>query len=568
LEGALIVQKGSNTSSTLLKGAAILGLAALISKVLGSIYKIPFQNIAGDGAYGIYSIVYPIYILILFAATAGLPITVSKLVSERLVEHDYIGAKRIFRLSAIVMSLTGLILFLFLYFGAEWIAYLTGDSQTALSIRSVSFALLVVPVMAAMRGYFQGHQNMVPTGVSQVYEQIVRVATMLTITYWFVQIDWSGSGWSKDAWTAAGATFGAVSGSIAGLGVMMYYWWRQRKSLENNQSGHLDGNKSEFATMSNRRLMKIIFALALPILLGSIVLPILNIVDTFTLPRLLQWGAELSEDQAREWLSYYYRGLPLVQFVAMFASSLAVALVPSIAEAYARKQQDAIMLRTHLALRLTLLIGLPASVGLAILAEPINIMLFKTNDGTLAMAILAFTTLFSTLNIISSAILQGLGAVFIPAKNLLVAAITKAVLNIALIGPLGIEGAAIASVTAFAVATVLNLIAIQRLTGVSFSFLSFVYKPMLSIVAMSTVLLSLMYGLNFLLTGLLGSVRLEQTVVSLSSVFVGAIVYGVALFRSGAVGRTDLESVPRLGKRLLPLLVRLKLLPLSEQKGV
>lgn len=217
------MEKEASTSSTLLKGAAVLGAAALISKVLGSIYKIPFQNIAGDEAYGIYNMVYPVYILILFASTAGLPITVSKLVSECVIHKDYDGAKRVFRVAAWIMSFTGFILFLILFFGADYIAYMIGEKGTALAIRSVSFALLIVPFMAAVRGYFQGLQDMVPTGVSQVYEQLVRVATMLMLTYWFVQLDWSQTSWTKDDWTAAGATFGAVTGSIAGLLVMLYY---------------------------------------------------------------------------------------------------------------------------------------------------------------------------------------------------------------------------------------------------------------------------------------------------------------------------------------------------------
>jgi PST family polysaccharide transporter len=549
------VEKATSTGSKLLKGAAVLGLAALISKVLGSIYKIPFQNIAGDGAYGIYNMVYPIYILILFAATAGLPITISKLVSERLVEGDYSGAKRIFRVSATIMTGTGIILFLVLFFGAEWIAYLNGDSQITLAIRSVSFALLIVPVMAAMRGYFQGLQNMVPTGMSQVYEQMVRVTTMLVITYWFVQMDWSGSAWSKDAWTAAGATFGAVTGSVAGLLVMFYYWWKHRSEIQITSN-----YTSEFSSMPTLRLIKIITSLALPILLGSVVLPILNIVDTFTMPRLLQWTGNMGEKEARDLFSYYYRGQPLVQFIAMFASSLSVALVPSIAEAFARKQHQVIAARTGIAMRLTLLIGLPASVGLAILAEPINIMLFKTNDGTTAMAILAFTTLFSTLNIISAAILQGLGAVSVPAKNLFLAVIAKGLLNVLLIGPWGIEGAAAASVLAFALATVLNLISITKLTGFSFSVRAFLFKPFQSISVMSIVLLILLLGLNGLMAGIDWNKRTEQTIVSLISVFFGIIVYGFALFRLGAIQRSDLESMPRLGNRLIPWLERLRLI--------
>ncbi len=155
----------------LIRGVAILGLAAAISKLLGTLQKIPLQNLAGDEAYGIYSAVYPFYVLVLFLATAGLPAAVSKLVSEQAALGNWREARRIYRLSSYLLTGTGIAAFLFLYAGAGLIASWIGSAQAEQALRSVSFALLIVPLMAASRGYYQGLQNMIPTAVSQVVEQ-------------------------------------------------------------------------------------------------------------------------------------------------------------------------------------------------------------------------------------------------------------------------------------------------------------------------------------------------------------------------------------------------------------
>ncbi|GAA0353507.1 putative polysaccharide biosynthesis protein [Bacillus horti] len=541
---------GQDKTKLLLKGTAILAIAALLSKMLGVVYRIPYQNITGNLGFYVYQQVYPLYSLLLILATAGFPIAVSKLVAERLALGDQEGAKRVFRVSTVVLSLTGVFFFLLLYFTAPVIAGYMEDERLIMPIRSVSYALLVVPVMAAIRGYFQGHQNMIPTAVSQIVEQIIRVVTILALSYWFIQNSYD------EYYAGAGAVFGAFTGAVAALLVLLLFWKRVKKTTQETVK---EGQQTKvFEQESAWVLMKKILYLAIPICLGAMVLPLFQLVDAFSFVKILinsGWEAELS----RELKGIFDRGQPLVQFAAFFATALSLALVPSISEAHARKDTGLIAARSEIAMRLTLFIGLGASFGLATLAGPVNIMLYKTDEGTTALAILAFTTVFSTLGITSGAILQGLGQVIIPARNLFIGVIVKTILNILLIPIWGIEGAAAATVAAYAVATILNLIALYQYTGLQVSFNKFFSKPVFAVLAMTLFVWLSMKGLSLGLANIISHERLLYSFVALVAVLIGVAVFGVALLRFGAVTKEELVNIPKINK-LIPILQRLKLL--------
>jgi PST family polysaccharide transporter len=537
---------GQEKTKLFLQGTAILAAAALISKLLGVIYRIPYQNITGNMGFYVYQQVYPLYSLLLILATAGFPIAVSKLVAERLALGDRDGAKRVFKISVLTLSITGVLFFIVLYGSAPLMASWMEDERLILPLRSVSFALLVVPVMAAIRGYFQGHQNMVPTAISQVVEQMVRVATILILSYWLIHNQY-------DAYYAgAGAVFGAFTGALSALFVLLFFW--------NNvqQKDRLVEQTEAFEQESVWVLMKKILSYAIPICLGAIVLPLLQLVDSLSVVKMLIYsgGEELF---SRELKGIYDRGQPLIQFAAFFAAALALALVPSIADAHARKDKELIAARAEIAMRITLFIGLAASCGLAILAKPVNVMLYKTDEGTLTLAVLAFTTIFSTLGVASAAILQGLGHVRLPARNLFIGVIVKTILNILLIPVWQITGAAVATVLAYGVATLLNLLALRQYTEIQLSLKVFFAKPLLAVVSMSISVWFVMEGLLFALHGIIPHERLYFTAVSLISVFVGASVYGLALLRFGAITRAELIFIPKV-KKLVPLLDRMKIL--------
>ncbi|WDM27426.1 putative polysaccharide biosynthesis protein [Paenibacillus mucilaginosus] len=531
----------------LLQGAALLGLAAIISKLIGTLQKIPLQNLAGDTVFGIYNAVYPLYTMILFLATAGFPLVVSKFVSESAALKRDEEAVRVLRVASGVLSGTGLLCFTLLYLGAEQLGSWMGAAQAAPAIRSVSFALLLVPVLSALRGYYQGYGDMAPTAWSQVGEQIVRVLTMFGLLMAFL---WIGAGPET---IAAGATFGSVAGAAAGLLMMLLYWRRGRSSRR-------AGRKS-LVWREDLALARRIAMYALPLCLGSIAMPILTLVDSFTVPRLLR-GAGYDETGALYQFGLYNHGLPLVQLVAMIASSMTAALVPAIAEAAGSGDRALLRQRAGTALRLAWMIGLPAAAGLALLAGPFNLMFYKSTEGTPAMAVLSLTALLSVLNIAGSSVLQGLGAVRAPALYLLLAAGVKVAANVLLVPRFGIDGAAWAAVAAYALAGGLALAHALRAAGVPAAGGRGAMKAVLATAFMAAGLLAVTHGAAPLLAQPAGAPapRAAATAVALGGVAAGALVYALAVLRLGAVTAAELEAAPSLAQKPLRLLRRLRLL--------
>ncbi|MEI0736690.1 polysaccharide biosynthesis C-terminal domain-containing protein [Paenibacillus sp. JTLBN-2024] len=203
---------------------------------------------------------------------------------------------------------------------------------------------------------------------------------------------------------------------------------------------------------------------AIPICLGALAISLVNLADTFTMPRLLKSGGA-GEAGAMVQFGIYNRGMPVVQLVTMLATSLSVLFIPALAEAKATGDKKLIAERCRLSLRWFWLIGMAASIGIAVLAEPINIALYEDGTGTGVIRWIAFTAAGSALSIISAALLQGLGIVKAPALHLLAAAAAKALLNLLLVPQLGITGAAIASVAAHFLAAALNIALLARTAG-------------------------------------------------------------------------------------------------------
>lgn len=220
--------KQLSSGTRLLQGAFILGLAAIISKIIGAFQKIPLQNLGGDGVFGIYNTVYPLYMLIITLAAAGLPLAVSKFVAEQQALGQGAESRRIIRISSMLLAGLGFITAIVMYASAPWIATLIGNQHVIPSIRAASLALLCVPLMTGLRGYFQGMQQMLPTAISQVVEQTVRVTVMIVVLLWLIRQE------TSIETVAAGAMLGSVAGGCAGLAVMLVfvYWHRRKERTE------------------------------------------------------------------------------------------------------------------------------------------------------------------------------------------------------------------------------------------------------------------------------------------------------------------------------------------------
>jgi PST family polysaccharide transporter len=541
----------AKVQSSFVRGAAILGLAAFLSKLLGALYRIPYQNITGNEGMFVYQQVYPLYSVLLILATAGFPTAISKLVSEKLAEEKEQEAKQIFRIALVLLLLVGFVLFLALFFGAGKLAEWMGNRRLlTLPIQAVSFALLLVPAASAMRGFFQGHQNMAPTALSQVVEQLIRVATILASSWYLTRVGYDF------ARIGAGAVFGATTGAIGAIAVLMFFMRKNRAEEHRSVAPPKHVSKS-----SVKQVVVSIVSISLPVCFGALVLPLFSLVDSFTIANLLV-DSGLSLKQAVVAKGIFDRGQPLIQFASFFAAAISLSIVPAVAEAKARKQDQVAGERARLALRLTWMLGLPASVGLAVIAEPVNVMLFEDASGSDALAILAFVAIFTTLGHTTTGILQGLGRVYVPAFTLLIGVVVKLGLNLWLIPLLGIRGAAVSTVVSFGFTAILNLLALRGELGTT-SRKRLPLKTLWAAAWMAAAVYVVMLGLKAILVDSV-ELRMAMTMIALSCVGIGGIVYLWALLRFGALTRADLEKVPKLKKKILPLLERWRLLELKE----
>ncbi|WP_256217791.1 polysaccharide biosynthesis protein [Paenibacillus sp. OV219] len=540
------------------RGAALMGAAMLISKALGTLQKIPLQNIAGDRVFGIYNAVYPLYQLLLALVTAGFPVAISILVAEQEVHGARGGSNRILRASALLLFGYGVVCFVLMWSGADVIASWIGDTEAAQAVRMSALALWVVPVMAALRGYYQGRGEMLPSAVSQLSEQTVRVAGMLAL----LALGWH-YGWA-DAELAAGANAGSAIGGAAGLAVIVGIWARERardgrEAFNGYEWKAVDVDKEKREAQSLGALMRRLALLAVPVTLGALAVPVLGAVDAFTVPRLLRAAGD-GQAEAMALFGLYSRGQPLVQLVVMVAGAMGSALIPALAAARLRGDEAAVRQQAAIVMRAAWMIGAAAALGLAVLAEPINVMLYADDAGTRTFALVGCTALAGTVSALTAAVLQGLGAVRGPALFMLAAAALKAALNAALVPALGIAGSACAGIAALTAAALLGAGAVRRAAGAAMPARR-AAGIVLALAVMAAVLVPAERGA----ASLLGSLppRAAAAALALGGVALGGALFLAAVLRFGGITARELRALPG-GGALAAKLQSLRLLPSGD----
>lgn len=537
------------SKQSFVKGALILTAAGILVRVVGAGFRILLAAIIGDEGIGLYQMAYPVYSALLALSTAGIPIAISKLISQHVTQGDYRGAYRVFILALNILSFTGLIISALMVFGAEYIAVnIARDARAYYPIVAISPAIFFVTIMATFRGFFQGQQKMYPTALSQLFEQLARVTVALGLVFYL--------GPFRLEWAAAGASFGAAAGGIAGLMVLMFLFARERQDFIRRMQ--------EQARYKYRKTMAVyydIFSLSIPITLSHLVMPIIGLIDMTVVPMRL---AEAGFEEARRMALYgQLTGMaaPLVHIPQIVTIALAVSLVPAISEALALNNRNLIASRASLALRLGVLLGFPSAVGLFVLAEPITVLLYNNREAGMPLAVLAFAIIFISIYQVCSGILQGLGRTKLPLINLLVGSLFKVVFNWVLIAvpALNIMGAAAASVIGFFVAALLNLYQVWRLTGVGLTF-SHLVKPAFAVIFMGLAArLSYVYSHSLFDMGTFTAGQVNA-LATFTAIGAGMISYAFALLFLGALGRDDLLLIPGIGRRVLSFLERLGLM--------
>ncbi|OQP04416.1 polysaccharide biosynthesis protein [Geobacillus sp. 46C-IIa] len=509
------------------KGAAVLTVAALLTKLLSALYRVPYQNMVGDVGFYIYQQVYPIYGIVVALSLAGYPVAISKLIAERLAEGDEAGAAAVRRVALPLLSALGMMLFAVLYAGAEAVASWMGDRRLEPLLRLLSFSFLFFPLIAVLRGDFQGRHDMVPTAVSQVGEQLVRVAAILGLSYWALRR-------GADVYSCGMAAIaGTLGGMAAALLILLFYAAKRGRKKTTGRTPPV------LVLHMGQRLL----TAGTIVCLTNMALTLIPLVDSFLfVPLLRETGAKLDEVK---WLKGVYdRGQPLIQLGTVAGTSLSLALVPFISGT--RRGQGAAFTQGLLPLRIAAVIGVGASLGLICLIRPINTMLFENDRGSIVLAVLSASIFFTTMALTASAMLQGMGKEWAAAAGVAVAVAGKMALMHWLVPPFGVLGAAFATTGAYAFMACFLYVRLRRECQLAHAQ-KYVYPIVKAGVAMVVVLQLYRWLIDASAGG-----RLWAAAEALGGVAVGAIVYIVFIVKGNVFSEQELSALPLANKfRLL-----------------
>ncbi|MCI8631518.1 MAG: polysaccharide biosynthesis protein [Firmicutes bacterium] len=514
-----------------IQGAAILGIAGIFVKVLGAFFRIPLGNLIGDVGMAYYQAVYPVYNIFLAVSTAGIPVAISKMVSERNAVGRYNEGYRVFKISFVLMFVIGVVSASVCFFGAE--PYFTACKipEAKYAMMALAPALLLVPMMASFRGYFQGNQNMKPTAVSQVMEQVFRVALGLVLAYMLLA--------KGLEYSAAGAAFGATAGSVGGILVVVIIYFVKRGQYRTNIEKSAD-RKYESAGL----ILAKIFMFAVPITLGAAIMPIMNAIDVPIVMNRLQDAAGFSYEEAKA-LYGQLSGFTgsLINFPQVLTQAVSMSLVPVVAEMYKLGRTSDLRDNIYTGYRMAIIMGLPCAVGMMVIAEPILLMFYPLQKASAVGAaqclqVMAFGVIFLSSVQTLTGVLQGVGKQFIPVINMCFGAVAKVGLSYWLTGipEINVKGAAIGTVAAYIIASVLNLMAVKHFTGTKFDFMMIYGKPGISALVMGAVA----WSMQRVLAGFAGN-----ALSTLIAIGLAALTYGLMLLKTKAIAENEIKMLPK-----------------------
>lgn len=539
---------GNQKSNKRLKGsfvkqAAILAAASILVRILGFAYRLPLTNMIGDEGNGIYSAGYYIYTFFLILSSSGLPAAISKMISEKVAIGEYKNAKKIFSVSLFVAGGLGLIGTAIMFFGAQRLADLVGSPRSVYCLISLAPTVFICAVMSVYRGWFQGLSTTVPTAISQVIEQIFNAFFSVYLAWLLIS--------SGLEWSAAGGTMGTGIGAFAGLMAVVIYFLVTKKSY----NAIFSADKGGYEIESRRQITARLFKTAIPIITGTAIFSMTNLIDMkMVMTRLAASGAFTSIEAEKLYGQLTGKYVTLTTLPVSISTALATAVLPSIAASIAIKDSKAVKAKINTSLRLTMMISIPAAIGMGVLADQILKLLFPAYpEGGDLLAIGAISIIFLALSQIVTGILQGTGKVYVPAVNALIGALCKIPLNYVLISipAINVKGAVISTIACYLVAAGLNMLALKRSTGIKYDFRSILIKPLAASVIMGIGCKAVYEGLYHILP--IGAI------CTLIAILAAVVFFCIALALMRGFRREDMELLP-MGRKIITILEKFNLI--------
>jgi len=531
---------GREKQASFITQGIILAAASVIVRLIGLIYRIPLANTIGDDGLGAYSNAFAVYNIALLLSTYSIPTAISKLISEREDKKEYTNSFHLLKVGLIFAAVLGFLASLLLFVGADFIAeyiFKEADRSTAIPLKVLAPTILVFSIMGVIRGFFQGKHTVIPTSVSQILEQIVNavvsvVAAKMLISYFSASEKISAYG-------AAGGTLGTLCGALTALIFLLfiflsYYPYLKRRVKKDKIGGYEDA----------AFLLKILLLTTIPIILNQTVYSISSFLDSVLMNQIFDYKG-IEELVRRTMFGRYSGKYRLMTNVPIaIASSIGMATLPSIVQAFTAKNQELLHGRIAQAVKLNMLIAFPCAGGMAVLASPIMQFVFGDTGEALTMTsrmmyIGAASIIFFAYSTATNSILQGVNKMRVPVIHGVISLAIYLVLDVVLLmfTPFGVYSLVIGNMVFPLIISALNWRTLRKVTGYVQELDRTFLRIGLCTVFMSVLALLIYRGMYFLT---------ESNAISLcAAIFLAMVIYFVMLILFRAVEEEELLDMPK-----------------------
>ncbi len=523
------------------KGFVVLSIANIAVKILSLLF-VPFLNkiLGGEAGYSVYYSANQVFAFVYVLTTAGIPVAISKLVTELTATGNRKQAKQSFQMARSVMLLIGILLSVIMAVFAKPIARSMNNEESWMGVLTLAPTVLICSLLSAYRGYLQGMKNMTPTAVSQVAEQIVHVAVSIVLVLCL-----RGRG---IVWAVAGASIGTAAGAAVALLIVMKYYQQYQHDLKVQYAGE---EQRPVRKLTNRNIMKLILYYSLPITINSGIQYGGNMIDVSIMKGRLMAGG-LSEYESRSLHGMMGVTRQLLNVPTALISSLCISLLPVIAGLYAQKKYAETQKKADYAFKLCYLIAVPMSIAMCVYAEPIYVML-GLGSGYKLLSYMSFSILFLGVVHLQSSVMQSVNELFSATLFMGIGVALKALLNYFLIAipSLNIYGAVISTYISYIIPLVLNHICLVKKRGLRIEIVNLAILPMICGGMMLAGSMPVYLVFQWLL-GKFTGVYITETVSVLFAAVTGIVVYLFMMKKTGGMSSEDFALI-------LPAKIRRKL---------
>ena len=562
--------RGGRAANFVVQGS-ILAAAGILVRIIGMLYRMPLNDIIGKQGNGYYTSAYNVYNILLILSSYSMPVAVSKMISSRLARGEYHNCRRILKAGLVYATAAGGIAAAVLWFGADLFAELIKTPMSRYALKTLAPTIWIMAYLGVLRGYFQGMGTMVPTALSQILEQIVNAVVSVVAAGLLFQrgLAMNAASGAEDYSYALGAAGGTIGTGAGALTALLFFILltvsagnRALVSVKPKKAGTRQGTGRR-RKESYGRLMYLLAITVLPIVISSGVYNCSNVVDNYLFGQGMDKLGYGADDIAIFWGALGQYQL-LFNIPVAVSNALSSSLIPSLTRAVSRGDKKQTRAKIASSIRFSMLIAIPAAVGITALAEPVCNLLFVSEDNSLLIRLSmagSLAVVFYSLSTVTNAILQGLNRMDLPIRHSAAALVIHvAVLETLLLGlKLGIYSVVLANIVFALVMCLLNARSIARTARYRQEIKKTFVLPSVCSLLMGVAAYGVYRGLAALFPAGMLRGRLGMALLVVPSVAAAMAVYGVLLVKLGAVNEEELKEMP-MGTRLTRVFKKLRLL--------